>query len=290
MHLVVGIATTGRPAILSETIAELGKQTRLPHRIVICPAGDCDLPESGFGSVSTSIDVVWAGRGLCCQRNAILEASMDADIVVFFDDDFFPAPDYLSACEALFSAHADIAVATGKVVADGISGPGYTPVEAVRRLAGFRAVEGEISPTYGAYGCNMAIRMAAVREFGLRFDENLPLYGWQEDIDFSRQLAAYGRVVHASAMRGVHLGHKSGRSSGLRTGYSQIANIWYLKRKGTVSLRFGGRLALRNVLANIVRSVRGDAYVDRLGRLKGNIIAIADLFRGRCHPKRILDL
>ena len=43
---------------------------------------------------------------------------------------------------------------------------------------------------------------------GSRFDENLPLYGWLEDVDFCRQLARYGRIVKNIRLIGVHLGSK----------------------------------------------------------------------------------
>ncbi|AZO77314.1 hypothetical protein B5U98_17255 [Bosea sp. Tri-39] len=38
----------------------------------------------------------------------------------------------------------------------------------------------------------------------------------------------------STALRGVHRAVKRGRTSGLRVGYSQIANTVYLARKGTM--------------------------------------------------------
>src|SRR6185436_561497 len=113
---------------------------------------------------------------------------------------------------------------------------------------------------------------------------------WQEDIDFSRQLAAWGRVVRAEALTGVHLGEKRGRVSGIKFVYSQVATPIYLMRKGTVSISFGGPTVVRNLLANTVRSLRPESYIDRAGRLKGTFLALADLLRGRLHPGRILEL
>ena len=78
----------------------------------------------------------------------------------------------------------------------------------------------------------MSIRTSAIG--ALRFDERLPLYGWQEDIDFTSQLRASGRVVGLNTLNGVHLATKSGRISGMKFGYSQIANPVYLVRKGTM--------------------------------------------------------
>jgi GT2 family glycosyltransferase len=73
-----------------------------------------------------------------------------------------------------------------------------------------------------------------MRPNDVMFDERLPLYGWQEDVDLSRRLAAFGTVVKVPAARGVHLSVKLGRNSGVRLGYSQIANPLYLsfKRRG----------------------------------------------------------
>src|SRR6202040_3955084 len=88
---------------------------------------------------------------------------------------------------------------------------------------------------YGTYGCNMAFRLKPIVSHNVVFDDNLPLYGWQEDIDFSRRVLPYGRIVRSKSLRGVHLGIKLGRTSGVRFGYSQIANPIYLTRKGTMS-------------------------------------------------------
>jgi GT2 family glycosyltransferase len=77
---------------------------------------------------------------------------------------------------------------------------------------------------YAAYGCNMVVRLAPIHAHRLRFDENLPFYGWLEDIDFCRRLAPFGHIVKNQRMAGVHLGYKAGRPKGVPLGYSQIAN------------------------------------------------------------------
>ena len=188
-------------------------------------------------------------------------------------------------------ANADVVVATGTLIADGIKGPGITAESARQLLAedsGFD--QGQVASTYGGYGCNFAVRLDQVRKNAIRFDEELPSYGWQEDIDFSRQLARYGKVVRSDRLRGVHLGVKHGRTSGVRFGYSQVANPVYLINKGTMSVRYGMRLALGNLFANLLRAGFPEQHIDRFGRLRGNLIAVIDLAMGRLHPRRILDL
>jgi hypothetical protein len=136
----------------------------------------------------------------------------------------------------------------------------------------------------------MAFRLKPIVGHNVVFDENLPLYGWQEDIDFSRRVRPYGRIVRSQTLRGVHLGIKLGRTSGVRFGYSQIANPVYLIRKGSMSWRHAAKLIWRNLAANLLRSVYPEPWIDRKGRLKGNCLAIVDIAIGRISPGRILQL
>ena len=137
----------------------------------------------------------------------------------------------------------------------------------------------------------MAVRLAPLRRNGLAFDERLPLYGWQEDVDLSRRLAPFGTVVRLSAAMGVHLGVKLGRGSGLRLGYSQVANPLYLAAKGEgYPLARAITHIAKNIAMNVARSPWPEPYVDRRGRLRGNALALRDLLRGRMNPERVLTL
>jgi GT2 family glycosyltransferase len=292
LKILVGIATTGRRSTLSAMLAHIAAQTRPPDAIIVCPARLEDFDADTAAALGLSVRVVAGEAGSCHQRNAILAAAGDADVVVFFDDDFLPADDYLSECERAFCIGPRVTVVTGLVLADGAQGPGLTPQQGRDILAadtGIGRYKNPI-PIYNAYGCNMAFRLSAVRNLGVRFDEALPLYAWQEDVDFCRRLASQGSILQSPSMRGVHLGVKTGRTSGLRLGYSQIANPLYLANKGTVSMRWALRLMARNMAANVAGSLRKPELVDRRGRLRGNLKAIYDLVRRRMAPGRILEL
>lgn len=291
MRIAAGIATAGRRTLLGETLREIAKQVRLPDRVIICPFGSDDVDYELLRSLPYPSKVVSSVLGSAHQRNAILRETAGLDAIVFFDDDFFPSPNYLANAEAVLQLNGDVVAMSGTPIEDGINGPGLTPEHARKLIAGaaMSTNAGSLRTDYGTYGCNMVIRLAPVRMHEIAFDEALPMYGWQEDIDFSRQLAPWGRIVRAEALTGVHLGAKRGRTSGVRFGYSQVANPIYLMRKGTVSLSFGGRTMVKNLLANLVRTFWPEAYVDRAGRLKGNMLALLDLVRGRLHPGRICE-
>ena len=135
----------------------------------------------------------------------------------------------------------------------------------------------------------MAFRASVLLDNHVRFDEQLPLYGWFEDLDFSASVDRFAPVVNSNYCLGVHLGTKAGRSPGLRLGYSQVVNPWYLAKKGTMPWKLAVISILRRVIANTVRSIKPEPWVDRLGRLKGNLLGIKDLLTGKAHPARILE-
>lgn len=71
LNIVVGIATTGRAEILARTIELLAQQTRLPDRLVICPARAGDVDASTLERFPMPAAVVQGPVGLPAQRNKI---------------------------------------------------------------------------------------------------------------------------------------------------------------------------------------------------------------------------
>jgi polysaccharide biosynthesis transport protein len=292
MRIAVGIATINRRANLTVTLLELAKQTRRPDCIFICAANPGDVDFEGIRQIDRVIKILYSAPGSSRQRNEILSNAKSYDVMLFLDDDFFPETNYLEQLECLFARHNDVVISTGVLIADGVRGPGLTSEEA-RAMLSLAASEStpRIKNVFSAYGCNMAVRLSCVFDYNLRFDENLPLYGWLEDLDFTRQIARYGRIVKVSTLRGVHLAVKSGRVSGIRFGYSQVANPIYLSRKKSVPLRHALKLVIRFCLANPVRLfLFPESYIDRFGRMRGNMIALGDLIRGRLDPRKITHL
>ena len=285
MRIHVAIATTGRPAIVAQVVRHLAHQDRRADGIVVVGAAQEDIAE--LEGCRSKLQILLADRGLCKQRNAALRhIGTGSDVIVFLDDDFVPARDFLRRLESLFRYRPEVVGATGILVADGAHGSPIGFEEAVDRLdtLGERPADRMIE-CRSLYGCNMAFRLDAAE--GLRFDERLPLYGWQEDVDFTYQLGWRGKLVKTSELTGIHLGSRSGKTSGVRLGYSQVANIAYLLRKGTIHGLTGRALMMRNITANVVKSVMPEKDIDRRGRLAGNFLAARDVLRGRIEPERI---
>lgn len=291
MRIAVGIPTHGRAAILFETLSELVRQTRQPDRIVVC----CSRAEDAGNAPKRlpHVDFLYAEAGLTRQRNRILEHVRGYDLLLFLDDDFLMRADYIAAMEGLFAERPDVVAATGVVLRDGATNAGLSVEDGRRALAEDRFAGDPHATTSvaNAYGCNMALRLATVERHRLRFDERLPLYGWQEDADFCCRLGAYGRVLRLDGARGVHLGTKGGRTAGVRLGYSQVVNPLYIARRvPSYTIRRAIRQTARNIAANLIRTPWPEPWVDRRGRLHGNLVGIVDVLRGRAFPERMLLL
>ena len=286
-RIFVMVATVGRAEVTLRTVDRLALQTRKPDGIVVVGAQASDI--AGVEQARGNPEIHLGERGLCNQRNRGLDIIGDrADVVIFFDDDFVPAEDFIEQTAKLFAERPNLVGATGRLIADGVHGVGLTVDEGVALIEADTHPPSFETVSQALYGCNMIIRLAAAQ--GLRFDPALPLYGWQEDIDFTFQLGRRGDMVKSSLLRGVHLGAKGGRSPGARLGYSQIANPIYLLRKRTIPPGLARRIMWQNLAANLVRSLKPEPHIDRRGRAKGNLLAIKDLALGRLDPRRILEM
>ena len=291
LKIGVIIASVGRPDSIAVLLDRLASQSLLPSKVVLSVVGEKDIPV--LQQYPFELETTLGSAGCCAQRNRGLDLLLaDTDVIVFYDDDFVPSRYSLQGLSDFFHAHPDVVGATGIVLADGIGSAGITSEEACAMVDAFdadgpREQQAIIRKLNGLYGCNMAYRAVAIK--GQRFDERLPLYAWLEDLDFAARTG--GLLVKTNAFSGVHRGEKRGREkSGRKLGYSQVCNPLYLMRKGSLSIREGVASIARNFIANHVKLLKPEPWVDRKGRMTGNWLAIKDSLSGRIDPQRILDL
>jgi GT2 family glycosyltransferase len=289
LSIAVVVATLGRPDIVTATLSHLLEtQTLKPAAVIV----SCVVPEdAGDAANLPAVTVVTGPPGLPAQRNAALAALPPGiDVVVFYDDDFVAEADWLAAAARTFRDEPQIVAFTGRVLADGIKGPGLRFDEAVAIVTAVdRSCSWSLIEPYSPYGCNMAFRFSAIGD--LRFDERLVLYGWLEDRDFAATLAKRGgRLVKCASACGVHMGVKSGRVAGDRLGYSQIVNPIYLLRKGTMTVGQVASHLFGNIMSNVARAARPEPFIDRRGRLRGNLRGLADVLQGSLEPERAMAI
>ena len=293
--VAVVLISKGRPEVLDDTIDSVVEQTLRPAQILVVVPGEKDLPHKDRGA---AVQKIVGPLGICVQRNAAIDAiPADTDVVAFFDDDFELRPDYLDIAVRYLAAHPEIVAFSGQLLANGEVSRERAK-ELVRQSKPQPESEYTFQPKgrdYILHGCNMIIRRSALSLE--RFDENLPLYAYGEDYEMSMRLERHGQIGKFSGCLGVHLETAGGRVREVQRGYSFIANNWYFVQRGSVHLspfmarvRFWVICVAKPIVTGLLNQVRGDKSKDWPERVRGYFIALGDLPRGRCHPKRILEL
>ena len=291
----VVIASKGRPDFVSETIESLQDQTLKPEQIIIVVPSIEDLPTKKW---CDHVQYIVGPHGSSSQRNKGIEAiPTTVPYVGCFDDDFELKKDYLEQAVAFMNAHVSVMGISGRLLAGG----GITREEAKRLIASYQPREDPRGMFFSQgkhhilFGCNMIIRRAVLNYEN--FDENLPLYSYGEDYDLSIRLERYGLIGRFHGCIGVHLETPGGRVREILRGYSFVANNWYFIKKRVMHLplfmawtRFWLVCVGKSLWQCLSKLLKGDRSLDWNGRLKGHLLALKDIFQGRCHPRRIENM
>ena len=286
MKTVIGIASCGRKEILSLTLRWITRQSETPDRVIVCTPSDDDVDLALTEQLG--VEVLSSGKGLPVQRNRILDELEDEDLIIFLDDDFLIHEDFCKNLGHFLEAHPEVTSGMGYVLRDGAREEDAIEYENGIGILNKKRSNDDpsmTSPTFNCYGCNMFYRIPEIRITGARFDERLVLYGWLEDVDFSRQISGDKPIPVIHCACGVHLGTRSGRSPGKRLGYSQVINPLYLASKGNVPWKYALHHAGRNIAGNFIKLFSDSHKVDRWGRIKGNVLGIACAAIGRFKPE-----
>lgn len=287
-RIAVVICSCGRPKELGKVLEQLVRQTRPADEIVLVVTQPSDLPCDIQYHLFSDIQVIFSEKGLTRQRNqGLAKVCATSDFVFFMDDDYWPSCYALSGLILAFKEFRDINALNGILIFDGESSFDKRQYPADDQLDYYERSFDNSSPKIvrdgmiGLYGCNMAFRTSAISD--IWFDEVLPLYGWQEDVDFSARVP--GRKIQTDAICGVHFGTRVGReTSGFALGYSQLANVVHLLRKGTLPWTYCLRLMCRHFAINHLRAFIPEPLIDRRARAAGNRLALRDLLLGKIHP------
>jgi GT2 family glycosyltransferase len=290
LNTTVVVCSAYRPDVLTETIESLRRQSLQPREIIVSVFNRAHVP--GKVRADSAVRVVVSGtQALSAQRNAAVKV-VRTPYTLFLDDDVEIGPNFIESMESLLDKSEDVVVATGFVVVDGVRGDTGVDRKSARAAVLNYVREHEDCDREEGYGCNLFVRTKVFDQ--VLFDENLPLYGWLEDLDFSTNCLRYGRIVRNAGTCVAHLGTPVGRISGLKFGYSQIVNPFYLwSKNGTprlTNIAFAHWLlpVARNLFRTLIR-VPGNRS-DRTGRFKGNMIGFCHLLAGKVDPSYILQL
>ena len=240
-ELSVAVPTRNRPDDLRQCVATILANPEQAMELIVVDQSDGSKSADALRDFSNDGRLRYhatQSRGQTRGRNEAL-ALARARIVAFTDDDCRVANDFVANVRGFFSAHPDVSLAFGRVVA---------PPELWERgfVATFDAEE-RIMPgafaspvTPWGIGANMAVRVSDALRVGA-FDPNMgpgalvPVGG--DELDFTMRIIGAGlTVAHTRAFEVTHLGVREGAAGrGQFGGYSSGAGAAYMKnlRLGT---------------------------------------------------------
>jgi len=248
--LTVAVCTYHRSLPLEQFLNSLELQDRLPEVLLIVDASPNDLTESMLKSHPWQLhEIIYLRvghslQGLTRQRNIALDWCT-TDLIAFFDDDIMLEPDCLKELEANIHNSDDI-VGVGSRIINEDSKPGLmwdilnwmgaipdlTPGKYHRsgliaplRLLGSH--QGGVNVDRLQGGCTIWRTSIARR---VRFSEFFHGYAQSEDLEFSRRIAQYGRLVVSGKAQVRHLHDIQGRPDQIVLGRMGIVNRHYIHR------------------------------------------------------------
>jgi GT2 family glycosyltransferase len=291
------IATVGRKEMVEQTVFSLSSRRTIPGCVIVVGASEKDLPVF-VHELPFPVHLLLApAKGLTIQRNhGIQQLSDSVEFVAFLDDDMELHDDYCAEVENVFRSVPEVAGFSGCIMANG----GIDRTGARVLLDGHQ-IHKEMPPFGfyakrwpGFYGCAMNIRRRWLELE--QFDERLPLYALGEDCEMGFRLSRHGSVGGSARCPAVHLAARSGRISEVGVGYAQIINYLYFARKGIGYPRMATywqtlvRLPLVNLFFRLLPILDRKKSIDRKGRFLGNLLALADVIRGRIDPKNLVNI
>ena len=268
MNCSVIIATKDRYEDIVNLLKSISQQALLPNEVIIVDSSEQTEKQEEFIAYTNKIKlklnlnyIKTDKRGLTVQRNiGINNISPKTEIVFFFDDDLLLEQGYIEAIIEAYKSdkNNEIGGIGGYLTQDGSK---YSPLP--------EKIEKKEACTL--YGCNMSFKLSAIQD--LRFDENLSLYAWMEDWDFSYRVARNYKLYYYSGALAIHLQSTSGRINEKKLGFMLIGNRHYLYKKNNFLSYKDYVYYFMQISKNILLSYRKA----RRQRLTGNMIALLNI-------------
>jgi GT2 family glycosyltransferase len=242
--------------LLRQALQSIAANTAAPEQVVVVDQSRNPIAKNELAGLLgdlTSLEVLHLSvPSLTRARNAgLLRCSRE--IILFLDDDVIIGPEALERILARFNDASVALVASPDSRLKGIR------ARKIWDAAGLifarkkrREIEGYIMPaamlgryprdprgpvsTAWAQGFCFALRREVLETSGLRFDENLPAYGYGEDLDFTRSYIAFARSLGMCALLDPavyveHLTSLSGRQASRRATFMYVLHRYYLSQK-----------------------------------------------------------
>lgn len=282
MFLSVIIATRNRYKVIKHLHENLINQIRKPDEIIIVDASDD--PNSGYDwfQDSWTLKFLFSDEASSTKQRNMGIDMLDAksEIVAFIDDDVILNNDFFYLIEMIYQKDSEKVIAGlgGFVIGEDEDYGPFNKKPVI--ISGM-----ELYDTKSLYGCNMTFRKDITGK--IKFDENLTLYAFLEDQDYSLAANQYGKVVRTKQAKLKHLRVNEGRISEKKFGFALLGNTYYVMKKHhepdvKIYVNLGKQICIRFIRAIFIKKSR---HI-----FEGSLIALIQIFSGKFSPQNIIKV
>jgi len=291
MKILVVIPTRNRPNELKNTLNYLNKNKDFFSRIIVVDASDIQ-PKKKIKRLllnyNLDIELIDAQASTCTQRNLGFTLIKDEKFIMFLDDDnIFYQNAFKKMYEFLKSKNELAGVAFNQILNEKLNFLDKLKRNLLidklniypNKLGGFSKSGWQSrflnfkKNTYVEWLPTRAVVYSVKLSKNLRFDTNLGVYGYLEDLDFSLQLKKLGKIMVCSEAKYTH--DQTISRPGYDFGKKEVKNRYYLVKKHNLSkILFFFTLSLK-ILLNFKEGIKGNK--NSLKRFYGNMNALFNI-------------
>ena len=291
MKTLIVIPTRNRPNEIVNTINFLKLNKNFFSKIIIVDSSDIELKEKIKKSLlnyNLNIKLIDAQPSTCTQRNLGFSFIKDEQFIMFLDDDNIFYNDAFFQINDFLKKNIDFAgVAFNQILKEKNSFSEKLKKNFItNKLNIYPSQKGGFSRSgwqskFINFEKDTVVEWLPTRaviyktEFtkNIRFDENLGIYGYLEDLDFSLELKKRGKLFVCGNAKYTH--DKSIDRSDFNFGKKEVRNRYYLVKKHHLN-KF---LFFITLLAKIFSNLKEGLFLSNnsLQRFYGNIVALLTL-------------
>ena len=289
--MIIIIPTKDRPEELNNTIKFLDLNRFFFKKIIIVDSSTLKkkkIINKIIKNYNLNIKIINSKPSTCIQRNIGFQFIKDVKYVMFLDDDNIFYPDAFYRMKEFLNNHNDfVGVAFNQIHRDkeGILEK-FKKNIILDYLGIYSAKKGGVSRSgwqsrFINFKKNLCVEWLPTRAViykssaikNIRFDENLGIYGYLEDLDFSLELKKKGNLMVCGRAKYRH--DQVINRLGYEFGKKEIKNRYYIVKKHNLSKILFFLNSLLRAIITLKDFIFGD--INSIKRLIGNFVGLTNI-------------
>ena len=286
--MIIIIPTKDRPNELINTINFLVSNSFFFREVIIVDSSDLQIKKiikEKIKNYNFNIKIIDSEPSTCIQRNLGFNFIKNEEYIMFLDDDNIFYPDAFYNMQKFLKNNKEFVGVAFNQIHD-YKENFFEKIKKniiLNKLGIYSSEKGGLTKSgwqskFINFDKDMIVQWLPTRAViykssavkNIRFDDNLGVYGYLEDLDFSLELKKRGNLMVCSQARYTH--DQTIARPGFEFGKKEIKNRYYIVKKHNLSKSLFFLTALARAILTFKNAINGD--LNSLKRLFGNIFGI----------------